>query len=240
MRSKHPRMGAVKLLKKIRPALERQQITIGRDQFFALLRSHQMLVRPAASGPRTTDSRHGLRTYENRLVGTTVTAAHQALVADITYIRTDVGFRYLALVMDAYSRKVVGYDLSASLTIEGSLRALRMAIRQVPQQQRAGLLHHSDRGVQYCSGAYTAELRAHQMSISMAAVGDPYENAKAERLNGILKNEYLLGSGFRSEAQARQAVTQAIALYNTDRPHQALEYQTPEQVHASGLMKKAA
>jgi putative transposase len=240
IRQGHPRIGTLKLLDQIRPALALKQITIGRDRFFELLRRHSLLVGPAPAGPRTTDSRHVLRTYPNLLQDREITGAHQAWVSDITYIRTDVGFRYLSLVMDAGSRKVVGYNLSASLSIEGSLSALQMALRQLPADQGAALIHHSDRGVQYCSAVYTAALRARGIGISMAAVGNPYENAKAERLNGILKIEYLLDAGFRSEHLARQAVHQAIKLYNTERPHWALGLQTPEQVHAAGLTQKAA
>ena len=240
IRQKHPRIGAVKLLKLIGPELARAQITIGRDRFFALLRRHSLLVGPAPSGPRTTDSRHALRTYANLLEERSIDGPHQAWVSDITYIRTAMGFRYLSLVMDAGSRKVVGYNLSASLSIEGSLSALQMALRQLPADAGEGVIHHSDRGVQYCSAAYTAALRACGISISMAAVGNPYENAQAERLNGILKIEYLLDAIFASEHQARQAVRQAIRLYNTERPHWALAFQTPEQVHAAGLTQKKA
>lgn len=227
-RSKHPLMGARKLFFKLQERLAEAGISFGRDRFFRLLRQAGLLLpRRVRNACRTTDSRHGFRRYDNLLKGLSLTAAHQALVTDITYIRTLEGFRYLSLVTDAYSRKIVGYDLSASLTVEGSLRALTMAIKQLPCT--LGVLHHSDRGVQYCSHAYTGLLREGGMRISMTS--DVYENAIAERLNGILKEEYSLSMTFISEQQARRAVDEAVFLYNDDRPHTSLGYLTPSQVH---------
>lgn len=151
-------------------------------------------------------------------------------VSDITYLATLEGFSYLALITDAYSRKIVGYDLSSSLSIEGSLRALKMALSQ--SSKLDGLIHHSDRGVQYCAYAYTDQLHDCGARISMAETGNPYENAQAERVNGILKQEYGLDAVFVSRYVVERGVHEAVRLYNEKRPHLALNYRKPSQVHA--------
>jgi putative transposase len=227
-RREHPEIGGRKLrylLGKDAPELQ-----IGRDCFFELLRENDLQIKPRRRWVRTTDSRHGLGTYSNLLGAMEVTEVHQAWVADITYIATGEGFRYLALISDAYSRKIIGYDLSASLSIEGAERALTMALKHLPEGRTP--VHHSDRGVQYCSHRYIGRLRERGLSVSMAAVGDPYENAIAERINGILKQEYRLHTEFADEAAARSAVADAIWLYNTRRPHLSLGYRTPEEVYS--------
>jgi transposase InsO family protein len=250
-RRQMPRLGTRKLWTLIAPDLKQRGIAYGRDKLFGLLRRRGMLVESRARTVRTTNSRHGLPSYENLLRQVQPSRPHQVMVSDITYIETRQGFRYLALVMDAYSRKIIGYDLSASLSIEGSRRAVLMALKQLPlKQQTTGndalgndalaqttdqqVIHHSDRGVQYCSHAYTSLLRHYNVSISMAAVGNPYENAQAERLNGILKQEFFLNTCFANDSEAHQALGQAVVLYNTKRPHTALNYLTPEAVHAAG------
>ena len=223
-----PRLGTRKLYHLHRDAF--RDIKIGRDALFGLLREHELLITRKRSKRRTTDSRHGLLTYQNLVKDNPPTAPNEVFVADITYVETLEGFRYAALITDAYSRKIVGYDLSASLSIEGSLRALKMALSSVDDP--TGLLHHSDRGVQYCSRAYVEELAEHRARVSMAAVGNPYENALAERVNGILKGEFFLDALFASQAQAQAALAQAVRLYNERRPHLSLAYRTPSQVHA--------
>lgn len=232
-RREHPELGVRKL-----HYLIQNELRVGRDAMFDLLREHRLLVRRKRKYARTTDSKHGLRTYRNLLQGQELTAPHQAWVADITYLSTRSGFRYLALITDAYSRKIVGWDLSESLSIEGSMRALKRAYRQLPDGCYP--IHHSDRGVQYCSGTYVKRLRRWKLPISMAAVGDPYENAIAERINGILKLEYHLDVTFADEQTARQAVEQAVHRYNISRPHLALCYRTPGEVHASDQYRSAA
>ena len=231
-----PRLGTRKLYHLHQERFE--ALKLGRDALFDLLRGQGLLIRGKRSRRRTTDSRHGLLTYENLLKDHQATAPERVFVADITYIETLEGYRYAALVTDAYSRKIVGYDLSASLSIEGSLRALQMALSSV--DDATGLIHHSDRGVQYCSGAYVAVLAQHKARVSMAAVGNPYENALAERVNGILKGEFFLDGLFASEAQARAVLEQAVWLYNERRPHLSLDYRTPSQVHAMVPVKEAA
>jgi len=219
---------------------EEHQLHIGRDRLFDFLRDHDLLVPTKRSYMRTTDSRHGLRVFENSFRGLDITRVNQAWVADLTYIATGEGFRYLALITDAYSRKIVGYDLSASQSIEGSMRALSTAISQLPGERDGELWHHSDRGVQYCSHAYSSTLRGHGIRISMSDVGDPYQNAIAERVNGILKQEFHLNARFVDEATARRAIDQAVHTYNTRRPHLSLGYCTPESVHKAATISKAA
>ena len=230
-RSVQPRLGGRKLLRLIRADLAEAGVEIGRDRFFEVLKKHELLIERAVRSVRTTDSRHGFRVYENLLAGLELTGPHQALVSDITYIRTDEGFLYLSLVMDAFSRAIVGFDSSDTLEREGALRALRRALRQLPCG--CGAIHHSDRGSQYCCGDYVACLKGAGLRISMTQENHCYENAKAERLNGILKQEYGLGGCFASKSEALRAVAEAVKLYNWRRPHQALAYSTPMAVHVA-------
>jgi transposase InsO family protein len=229
VRQRHPRMGARKLLHKVQPALHELGIAYGRDAFFDLLRAHELLVPPKRRQTRTTQRAH--YTYPNRLTELPIERVHQVWVADITYLTTEQHFLYLALLTDAYSRFIVAYDLSASLAMEGCERALRHALAQTPPTAVVGLIHHSDHGMQYSAGRYADHLRRHGMQASMGAVGNCYDNAIAERVNGILKDEYGLDARFVDERQARQAVPEAIDLYNHERPHLALHYATPAEVH---------
>ena len=226
-----PNLGGRKLLHLIRSDLDSAGVSIGRDRFFALLSGHDLLIERKARHCCTTDSWHGFRVYPNLLKDSILTGPHQALVSDITYLRTDEGFVYLALMMDASSRAIVGFDCSDSLEAEGARRALTMALGQLPPGSRA--IHHSDRGSQYCCKAYVSALQASGLRISMTEVNHCYENAQAERLNGILKQEYSLGDGFACKQDAYDAVSQAVYLYNTRRPHQSLSYQFPMAVHTA-------
>jgi putative transposase len=224
-----PHIGARKLLVLIGEELREAGVELGRDRFFKLLREKRLLVRRPRRSVRTTDSRHRFPTYGNLLKDMTLSGPHQAWVSDLTYIRTEEGFVYLALVMDAYSRKIVGYHAGRTLEAEGCMRALRMALAQLAPGCRP--VHHSDRGLQYACAAYTAILNKHGLPISMTEENHCYENAKAERLNGILKQEYGLGDTFATRQDAARAVAQAVALYNCRRPHTALGYRLPDQVH---------
>jgi len=229
-RQLQPQLGGRKLLKRIRCKLQEAGIEIGRDRFFELLRERKLLIKRVRRGKRTTDSRHGFRVYTNHYKDLEVTAVHQAWVADITYLRTEEGFLYLSQISDASTRKIIGYEASDRLEAEGCLVSLERALRQLPEGKRP--LHHSDRGIQYCCLAYTLKLKQRKLSISMTEENHCYENAQAERLNGILKQEYGLGACFRTKAEARQAVDQAVWLYNELRPHLSLNYRTPSEVHA--------
>lgn len=226
-----PRLGGRKLLVVLKGDMEQMGIRVGRDRFFAVLRREGLLVPRKRRRARTTDSRHGLRTYPNLYREADIEDVHEAWVSDLTYVRTDEGFAYVSLISDAYSRKIVGYASERTLEATGSVRALRMALGQLPAGARP--LHHSDRGIQYCCWDYVGTLQKHGLLISMTQQDHCYENAQAERLNGILKQEYGLGGCFRSRAQAARAVRQAVELYNGRRPHTALGYRTPAAVHAS-------
>jgi len=228
-RARQPKLGGRKLLHMVGPELLSAGVPIGRDRFFALLKQHDLLISRRRRGSRTTDSRHGFAVYPNLAKDLTPTAPHQLLVADLTYIRTYEGFMYLCLVMDAFSRTIVGYDSSDSLEMQGALRALSRVLKQLPAE--AQTMHHSDRGIQYCCGAYTQRLSQAGLTISMTETNHCYENSQAERLNGILKQEYGLGETFASKSLVRPAVGEAVMLYNHYRPHQSLGYQLPMQVH---------
>jgi len=224
-----PRVGGKKLYKMIRPELQVKGIKMGRDLFFDHLRNNDLLIRPRKRYTVTTRSSHRFRTYDNLLLNRTLSGRDQAWVSDITYLRTDKGFCYLALITDGWSRKIVGFDVSDSLELTGCLRALNSALKYLPEQHQ--LIHHSDRGFQYCSNTYTNRLKENNIYISMAEKGNCYQNAMAERVNGILKNEFYLDHKFADLAQAKKATRQAISLYNSYRPHLMLEYKTPDYVH---------
>jgi len=229
IRQRHPRMGGRKLLHELQAPMAALEIPRGRDAFFDLLRDHNLLVPVKRSRRRTT--RSGLWRCSNLLIDLEVTHVHQVWVGDITYITTEQGFVYLALLTDACSRFVVGYDLSSSLAAEGSLRALNRAIEQCADIDLTGLIHHTDHGVQYTAWPYGERLRDVGILPSMGEVGNCYENALAERMNGILKCEYGLDDLFVDGKHAQEAVREAIWLYNYERPHLALNYRKPAEVH---------
>jgi putative transposase len=229
VRAVHPKMGARKLLGRLRTDLTDAGVSIGRDRFFALLGSHELLIERKARTVRTTWSGHGLRHWPNTAKTLDLTGPNQLWVADITYLRLVKGFAFLALVMDAWSRAIVGYDCSDSLEMQGAVRALSMAIRSMP----AGVspVHHSDRGCQYCAHAYIDLLQSSGLGISMTDGNHCYENAQAERLNGILKQEYGLGVVLLDSTLAKTMSVQAVNLYNDDGPHGAIGNRVPMELH---------
>jgi putative transposase len=229
VRRRHPRIGGKKLYHRLREDIGVAGIKMGRDKFFELLARQSLLVKRRRKYISTTDSYHRFRVYRNLLKGSRLTRAHQGWVSDITYIRTGRDFSYLFLITDAFSRKIVGWNLSDSLKIGGAIKALKMAIRQCPRTK--GLVHHSDRGIQYCSKAYVELLNRAGIRISMTEENHCYENAMAERMNGILKQEYGLDETFLSASGAGKAVKEAVLSYNTDRPHWSLKMATPQQMH---------
>ena len=228
-RAVQPRLGGRKLYKILTPALKNEGVKLGRDRFFDVLRKKGLLVPPLPKSPRTTRFEPNLPVFHNLVSGLVLTVANQAWAADITYIRTDEGFLYLSLITDMRSRKIVGFHVGDSLETEGALKALAMALASL----RCGAkpVHHSDRGCQYASHLYTGKLKDAGLQISMTEELHCYENAMAERVNGILKQEYYLGSCFKNKDQAKASVKQAVYLYNTRRPHMSLDYQTPEKMH---------
>lgn len=213
--------------------VQEHQLKLGRDALFDLLRAHNLLVKKRRRKVQTTFSKHWQKKYPN-LIGEYVPKAPNLLwVSDITYILVGDGFAYLSLVTDAYSRKIVGFYVSETLSAMGSLKALSMALRACPQT--TGLIHHSDRGVQYCCLEYVSLLKDNNIQISMTQSGDPLENrtggpAIAERVNGILKEE-LLADHYPNLAMAKKGIAQAIPIYNSLRPHSSCDMLTPQQAH---------
>lgn len=231
-----PRIGGRKLLELIQPGLI-GELSMGRDCFFDFLRNHGLLVRKRRQSTRTTYSNHWLHKYPNLIVGFEPEKAHRLWVSDITYIWTNEGFCFLNLVTDGYSRKIIGWELGASLEARHSVKALKMAIRQLPKGTR-DVFHHSDRGVQYCCAQYVKILEKNHFQISMTQNGDPRENAKAERVNGILKDEWINDLVFSTIEEARVAIDRIIRIYNQFRPHSSLEYKTPCFAHANECVLK--
>jgi transposase InsO family protein len=228
-RAVQPRLGVRKLYHILGPELEDAGVKLGRDRFFEVLREKSLLLDRLVGMPKTTNSRHSLPVFHNLVKEMVLTCPDQGWAGDITYIRSDEGFLYLSLLMDMWSRKIIGYHAGDTLEAEGAELALEMALKGLP----TGVfpVHHSDRGCQYCSHRYVEKLKAHGLSISMTEEMHCYENARAERLNGILKQEYGLGSSFLSKKQALVAIDEAVFLYNSRRPHLALNYEPPETMH---------
>ena len=224
-----PREGVRKLTKSLDIDFNKANIKVGRDTLFNVLRKYQMLTLRKKTSARTTNSYHRFYKYNNIVKDVKVIRPNQVWVSDITYIRTIKGFCYLALITDVHSRKIVGYDLSDSLELKGCVRALNKAIYQAKDIN--GLIHHSDRGIQYCSNVYTQILKKKKIDISMTEENHCYENAMAERVNGILKDEFYLDQTFDNVAHAKRATKNAINLYNEIRLHLSLDYKTPNMVY---------
>lgn len=224
-RRMQPRVGT----RKLQDLLQRQGLRIGRDRLFELLRTRQLLVEPKRGKVRTTYHDPALPVYRNLLYHLEPTQPHQVWVSDLTYIDTDEGFLFLSLITDLYSRRIVGWNAGDDAQASESVKALRLALASLPAGRWP--IHHSDRGSQYCCHDYVAVLQEHDLPISMTEQNHCYENSYAERVNGILKNEFHLDHTFRNRAQARTAIAQAIHTYNTRRPHLSLHLRTPDGVH---------
>jgi putative transposase len=232
-RIRQPRLGGRKLL----VLMQQSGLSLGRDAFFELLREQGLLVRRKRSRVRTTFSAHRFRKYPNLLNGFTAERPDQLWVSDITYMRLQgEKFAYLSLVTDAYSRKIIGFCVSHDLSSASPIKALQMALTQ--RTGNLPLIHHSDRGTQYCSSGYTRLLKKKGIHISMTQSGNPRDNAIAERVNGILKQEYLTGI-YPDAKAAHDAVRAIVPVYNGSRPHASLDMLTPEQAHQrSGYIKR--
>ena len=232
-----PKIGGRKLLELIQPRLP-TELSIGRDSFFDFLRRHGLLVGKRRRRVKTTYSNHWLRKYPNLIKEFVPLSANQLWVSDITYIDTAVGFVYLNLITDAYSRKIVGWSVGETLEAKYTVEALRMALKQLPKATES-LIHHSDRGVQYCCTDYVKVLNKNHVQISMTENGDPRENAIAERVNGIIKDEWLDQIKLKSIEDAIKELKRIVQIYNTCRPHASLDMKTPEHAHKqSGEFKK--
>jgi putative transposase len=224
-----PRLGGRKLLYVLQADFKEAGISVGRDRFFELLAERDLLVLPKVGNPHTTNSRHYLPVFGNLAQAFEPTGPNQLWVSDLTYIRTDEGFVFAAVIMDRFSRKIVGAYIADSLETETCLQALDQALKELPEGTYP--IHHSDRGCQYCSHVYVERLQARGLSISMTEQFHCYENAHAERVIGILKQEYSMDAKFRTKVQAYAAFYEAVNLYNHRRPHTALNCRVPSQVH---------
>ena len=228
-RKQQPRCGGRKLLIMLQPFFIEKNISIGRDAFFNLLAKNKQLVRRRKRSVHTTDSKHFFYRYPNLVKSFTPMHAHELWVADITFIPVNNNrFAYLYLITDAYSRKIVGFHVSDNMRVGSAVIALQKALDQKPAD--AIVVHHSDRGLQYCSNEYVKLLKDHHAQISMTENGDPYENAMAERVNGILKTE-LIAETYNDVKEAMRHITRCITIYNFRRVHSSINYQIPHHVH---------
>ena len=237
IRENHKRMGTRKLYEKLQPFMIEHQIKMGRDALFNLLSSNHMFVRKRTRRIQTTQSHHWLRKYTNLIHGFVPTAPNQLWVSDITYWKINGKYVYISFITDAFSRKVVGFHVAQTLETVETIQAFRMALSGLFKRPEShpNLIHHSDRGVQYCSHDYVKLLQDYDIQISMTENGDPLENAIAERLNGIIKDEYLNDSAVKSIDDARIMLSRSVHLYNEDRPHMSIGNQYPSQVHKQSL-----
>jgi len=238
IRRRMPRLGGRKLHYLLRPDLARMGLGLGRDRLFELLGERGLLIEPRRRTTRTTNSFHRFRVWPNLIRQLAVTRPDQVWVADLTYLRCADQFVYLFLVSDLFSRKILGRVVGQTLEAHWALEALGMALAGA-QGPVAGLIHHSDRGVQYCCQDYVDALKKEEAQISMADVGNPYENAVAERICGILKGEFYLDRTFDGPAAARRAALEAIDIYNHQRPHSSLGMLTPGCCYGGGRREAA-
>ena len=234
VRQQMPRIGTRKLYYLLQDQL--MDLGVGRDRLFAILKANHMLIRPKRSFRRTTDSYHRFRKHKNLIESTTPARPEQIWASDITYLGNRGNHRYLALITDTYSKKIVGYDLSASLGTAGAIRALKMGLRQRSYKEKK-LIHHSDRGFQYCCDDYQKVLARKKVKCSMTESYDPYANAVAERVNGILKQEFLLEDYNVKLPVMKELVRNSIEIYNKKRPHYSCDMKTPEQMHKQAQIK---
>jgi putative transposase len=209
--------------------LSQENIYIGRDKLIELLREHKLLIKPIRKYTMTTNSKHMFKKYPNIIKDLEVKRANQVYVSDITYIPTLEGFMYLFLITDMYSRKIVGYDISESLNSEGAIKAIKRALRKVKETKE--IIHHSDRGIQYCCHEYVKHLKKNDLRISMTEENHVYENALAEQVNGILKTEFIGLDPINNKKIVPKLIRESIEIYNNERLHMSLDYKTPNQVH---------
>lgn len=233
IRQYHRKMGGRKLYELLEPFMLAHNIKIGRDALFSILAANHLLVKKRKRKIQTTNSLHWLRKYPNLIRDFEPTGINQLWVSDITYWKLGDKHSYISFITDAYSRKIVGYNVAESLEAIESISSLQMALSALGADKPLQLIHHSDRGVQYCSSGYVKLLQDYNIQISMTENGDPLENAIAERLNGIIKQEYLEDQNINTINEARALLAQVVHLYNNERPHMSIGYLKPNQVHHS-------
>ena len=229
-----PRVGTRKIYFLIKKELQCQCLKVGRDKLFTLMRDYDLLIKPRRRYTQTTMSKHWLRKWPNIIKDQQVTTPDQIWVSDITYLKTQQGNCYLNMITDMYSRKIVGYAVADNMETESMIKALDMAVTQKRNLQQA-TIHHSDRGLQYCSKEYVALTGKHHIRLSMTENGDPYENALAERMNRTIKEEFGMDRILKNKQQVQELVKESIFLYNNKRPHLALNMKTPEQVYQTKI-----
>lgn len=209
--------------------MQKEGIKMGRDKFISLMGEHGYHVIKKRRYKQTTNSKHKRKVYNNLIKHLEINGADVAWASDITYVKTAEGYMYLSLVTDLYTRRIMGYSLGNDLSANYSMEALKMAIKT--SKGHGAKIHHSDRGIQYCSEDYIKCLRKHNITSSMTRGGSPQENAVAERLNGILKQEYNISDNYQTKGQCRQLVKEAVELYNRERPHSSLGMKTPDEFY---------
>lgn len=237
IRKDHKRLGGRKLFFKLEEFMNEHGIKMGRDAFFDLLRDHNLLIKQRKRYHITTNSKHWMKKYPNLIKDLEPLGPNHIWVSDITYWKTKAGHYYISFITDAYSRKIVGYHVADTMEAVESVTALKMAIKSL-KSEVTGLIHHSDRGSQYCSSAYVKTLEKRGIKISMTENGDPLENAIAERLNGIIKGEYLVDYLVNSIAEAKRVLKAVVSLYNEERPHSSVSNLTPSEVHQGELRQE--
>jgi transposase InsO family protein len=235
IRHRHPVIGTRKLYLMLQPFLAEHNIKIGRDKLFDLLASYKLLVKKRKRKIYTTQSYHRFHRYPNLIKELKVDRIKQVWVSDITYFKMNGKFVYLSFVTDAYSHKIIGFHVAQTLETIHSIKALEMAIKSASNVKECEIIHHSDRGIQYCSDSYVKLLQENNISISMTESGDPLENAIAERANGIIKDEYLSHHNFKTIKDIEEKLVQVVDFYNNERPHMSCSMHTPAKVHTEGL-----
>ncbi|MEX2483933.1 MAG: IS3 family transposase [Brumimicrobium sp.] len=232
IRKNHKRLGGKKLLFKLEDFKTEHGIKMGRDALFDLLRDNNLLIKQRKRYHVTTNSNHWMKKYPNLIKDIEPLGPNHVWVSDITYWKTKGGHYYISFITDAYSRKIVGFQVADTMEALESVKALKRAVKTL-KLEGVGLVHHSDRGSQYCSSAYVKTLKKNNIKISMTENGDPLENAIAERVNGIIKGEYLFDYEIKTLSKAKEILKSVVKLYNEDRPHSSIGNATPSQVHSN-------
>lgn len=239
IRKFHPRIGTRKLYEMLHPFMLEHAIKMGRDALFNMLLDNNLLIRKRKRRVQTTNSHHWFRKYPNLIREYTPIGINQLWVSDITYWKINTGDHvYISFITDAYSHRIVGYQVAETLEAVESIKALQMALSALGAESHLSLTHHSDRGLQYCSHPYVKLLEEYKINISMTESGDPLENAIAERINGIIKNEYLDAYDIDNINDAKELLSNVVELYNNDRPHMSIGNLTPNQIHHATTNRK--
>lgn len=233
-RKQLPRLGTRKIYHLIKEDMMERGLKLGRDKLFNLMRYYGLQIKPGRRYIQTTMSKHWLRKWPNIIKGKTANYPDEVWVSDITYIKTEEGNCYLNMITDAYSRKIMGYAVDDTMEVESMIMALKMATAQ-RKDPMVGTIHHSDRGLQYCSKEYVLLTSKNNIRLSMTENGDPYENALAERMNRTIKEEFGMDRKMKSKQQVKQLVEESIFLYNSKRPHLALKMKTPDEVYQTKI-----